>query len=96
MAEFRNFTQKSNEAVDFDIQTFIDGVVCIMVDEVHKAKADVLKTLLSSVFANAPIRWGLTGTISKIQHEAVACTSTIGPITNLVQRNYKTKECYLT
>ena len=36
-----------------------------MVDEVHKAKADVLKTLLSSVFANAPIRWGLTGTIIK-------------------------------
>ena len=25
---------------------FLDGVVCIMVDEVHKAKADVLRNLL--------------------------------------------------
>jgi superfamily II DNA or RNA helicase len=71
---------KAKEAVDFDIQTFIEGVVCIMVDEVHKAKADVLKQLLSSVFANVPVRWGLTGTIPKDQHEAVACTSTIGPV----------------
>ena len=51
-----------------------------MVDEVHKAKADVLKQLLSSVFANVPVRWGLTGTIPKDKHEEVACTSTIGPI----------------
>lgn len=71
---------KAKEALDFDIQTFIDGVVCIMVDEVHKAKADVLKTLLSSVFSNVPVRWGLTGTIPKDKHEEVACTSTIGPI----------------
>ena len=55
LAKFRNTTQKikAKEAVDFDIQTFhAEGVVCIMVDEVHKAKADVLKQLLSSVFAN--------------------------------------------
>jgi superfamily II DNA or RNA helicase len=71
---------KSKEAVDIDVNEFIDGVVCIMVDEVHKAKADVLRNLLSGVFANVPIRWGLTGTIPKDKHEEVACTSTIGPI----------------
>jgi superfamily II DNA or RNA helicase len=71
---------KAKEAGDFDIQAFIDGVVCIMIDEVHKAKADILKQLLSSVFSNVPIRWGLTGTIPKDEHEAVACTSTIGPV----------------
>ena len=71
---------KAKDAIDFDINEFIEGVVCIMVDEVHKAKADVLKQLLSSVFANVPVRWGLTGTIPKDEHEAVACTSTIGPI----------------
>ena len=27
-------------------------VVCVMVDEVHKAKADVLRNLLGGVFAN--------------------------------------------
>jgi|TARA_R110001592_G_scaffold1063_5_gene6328 superfamily II DNA or RNA helicase len=71
---------KAKEAIDFDIGEFIDGVVCVMIDEVHKAKADVLKQLLSSVFSNVPIRWGLTGTIPKDEHEAVACTSTIGPV----------------
>ena len=71
---------KAKEAVNFDIETFIEDVVCIMVDEVHKAKADVLRTLLSGVFSNVPIRWGLTGTIPKDEHEAVACTSTIGPV----------------
>ena len=43
-----------------------------MVDEVHKAKAEVLKNLLSGPFKNVPIRWGLTGTIPKDEHEAVA------------------------
>ena len=28
-----------------------------MVDEVHQAKAEVLKDLLTNVFANIPIRW---------------------------------------
>ena len=37
---------------DFPIEQFIQGVVCIMVDEVHKAKADVLRNLLGGVFAN--------------------------------------------
>ena len=71
---------KAKEAVDFDIQTFIEGVVCIMVDEVHKAKADVLRNLLSGVFANVPIRWGLTGTIPKEEYDAVGCTCSLGPV----------------
>jgi hypothetical protein len=45
------------------IQDFIEDVVCVMVDEVHMAKADALKTLLTGVMARVPIRWGLTGTI---------------------------------
>ena len=45
------------------IQDFIEGVVCVMVDEVHMAKADALKTMLTGVMAQIPIRWGLTGTI---------------------------------
>ena len=48
---------KKNTA-GIDIQQFIEGVVCVMVDEVHQAKADVLKELLTGVFANIPIRWG--------------------------------------
>jgi superfamily II DNA or RNA helicase len=63
---------------------FIDGVVCVIVDEVHQAKAEVLKTLLSQNFAKAPIRWGLTGTIPKEQHEFQSLLATIGPVINQV------------
>jgi superfamily II DNA or RNA helicase len=70
---------KKGEA-PIDIEEFLEGVVCIMVDEVHKAKADVLRDLLSSVFSNVPVRWGLTGTIPKDEHEAVACTCCLGPV----------------
>ena len=70
---------KSGDA-EVDVGEFLDNVVCVMVDEVHKAKADVLRDLLSGVFANVPIRWGLTGTIPKDEHEAVACTCCLGPV----------------
>ena len=55
---------KSYEA-DVTIGEFLEGVVAVIVDEVHMAKADALKTLLSGPFASVPIRWGLTGTIPK-------------------------------
>jgi len=70
---------KAGEA-PIDIGDFLDNVACVMVDEVHKAKADVLRDLLSGVFANVPIRWGLTGTIPKDDHEAVACTCCLGNV----------------
>jgi superfamily II DNA or RNA helicase len=47
------------------IQEFIEDVVCVIVDEVHQAKAESLKSLLTGIFAHVPIRWGLTGTIPK-------------------------------
>jgi superfamily II DNA or RNA helicase len=55
---------KSGEA-EVTIQEFLEDVVCVIVDEVHMAKADALKTLLTGVMAHIPIRWGLTGTIPK-------------------------------
>jgi superfamily II DNA or RNA helicase len=57
------------------IQEFIDDVVCVMVDEVHMAKADALKSLLTGIFARVPIRWGLTGTIPKEEYayQAIYC-----------------------
>jgi superfamily II DNA or RNA helicase len=44
---------------------FLDGVETVIVDEVHMAKADVLKNLLTQNLRNTPIRWGLTGTVPK-------------------------------
>ena len=70
---------KSYEA-EIDMDVFLDNVVCVMVDEVHKAKADVLKNLLSGPFRDVPIRWGLTGTIPKDEFEAIGCLCSLGPV----------------
>lgn len=70
---------KSNEA-NVTIGEFLEGVVCVMVDEVHMAKADALKTLLTGVMSNIPIRWGLTGTIPKEQFEFVSLKCSIGDV----------------
>lgn len=70
---------KSFEA-DVTIGDFIEDVVCIMVDEVHMAKADALKTLLTGVFAHVPIRWGLTGTIPKEDYERVSIFCSLGSV----------------
>ncbi len=59
---------------------FIEGVVCIMVDEVHMAKADALKSLLTGPFSHIPIRWGLTGTIPKSTYEQVSLLVSLGPV----------------
>ena len=58
----RNF-EESNEMVT--LSEFLEGVSTIIVDEVHMAKADVLKKLLTHNLRNTPIRWGLTGTVPK-------------------------------
>ncbi|MBC8475562.1 MAG: hypothetical protein H8D53_03870, partial [Bacteroidetes bacterium] len=63
------------------IGEFLEDVVCVMVDEVHMAKADVLKTLLTSVMAHIPIRWGLTGTIPKENFEWKSLHVSLGDVT---------------
>tara|TARA_R110001592_G_scaffold77955_5_gene234275 strand:- start:10514 stop:11974 length:1461 start_codon:yes stop_codon:yes gene_type:complete len=72
--------KSKNYEADFPIDEFLENVACVMVDEVHKAKADVLRNLLSGVFASVPIRWGLTGTIPKEEYDAVGCTCSLGPV----------------
>ena len=69
-----------NYEAEVTIGDFIEGVVCIMVDEVHMAKADALKTLLTGVFSHVPIRWGLTGTIPKEDYEKVSIFCSLGPV----------------
>jgi superfamily II DNA or RNA helicase len=65
---------------DCTIQDFIEGVVCVMVDEVHMAKADALKTLLTGVMSQIPIRWGLSGTVPKEAFEFQALHVSLGPV----------------
>ena len=70
---------KSGSA-EVSIQDFIEDVVCVMVDEVHMAKADALKTLLTSIMARVPIRWGLTGTVPKEDFEFQSIHVSLGPV----------------
>ena len=79
-----NILDKKSKNWDADIAItlaeFLDGVKTVIVDEVHMAKADVLKNLLTQNLCNAPIRWGLTGTVPKGEFEAEPIFASIGPV----------------
>jgi superfamily II DNA or RNA helicase len=78
------------KSYDEDVLTlaeFCEGVVAIIVDEVHQAKAEVLTKLLTQNFKNCPIRWGLTGTVPKEAWEFQGILASIGPVINQVSAN---------
>jgi len=70
---------KDGSAV-LSLAEFLDGVSAVIVDEVHQAKAEVLKNLLTRNLKNAPIRWGLTGTVPKEKYEFESIHASLGPV----------------
>ena len=76
--------KKSYDSETLTLAEMLEGVVCVIIDEVHQAKAEVLKKLLSQNMANAPIRWGLTGTIPKEDINFQSILATIGPVVNRI------------
>ena len=70
---------KDGSAV-LSLAEFLEGVSAIIVDEVHQAKAEVLKNLLTRNLRNAPIRWGLTGTVPKEKFEFESIHASLGPV----------------
>jgi superfamily II DNA or RNA helicase len=72
--------KNTKNGADVTIHEFIEDVVCIMVDEAHMAKADALKSLLTGVMSRIPIRWGLTGTIPKEDHNFLALKCSLGDV----------------
>ena len=72
--------QSQSYEAEITIGEFLQDVVCVIVDEVHMAKADALKTLLTGVMARIPIRWGLTGTIPKEEYAYQAIFCSLGTI----------------
>ena len=68
--------------IDVGLKTFVKGVVCLIVDEVHMAKADVLRKLLTGPFATIPIRWGLTGTIPQEDWQYASLKVSLGNVIN--------------
>jgi superfamily II DNA or RNA helicase len=78
-----NILDKKSKNQEHDILTlaeFLEDVQCVIVDEVHMAKAEVLKNLLTQNLANAPVRWGLTGTVPKEAFEYESIFASIGPV----------------
>jgi superfamily II DNA or RNA helicase len=73
-----------DEAACARLEMLLDNVQCVMVDEVHMAKADVLKNLLTRNLSRTPIRWGLTGTIPKAEHEFQSIRASLGEVVNRV------------
>jgi superfamily II DNA or RNA helicase len=79
--------KSKNSTEDSEILTlaeFLDGVQCVMVDEVHMAKAEVLKDLLTRNLSNTPIRWGLTGTVPKEDFNLETLRCSLGDVIHKV------------
>ena len=62
----------------------IQGINTVIIDEVHMAKADVLKRLLTGPFAHCGIRWGLTGTVPKADFEFYGLKCSIGDVVHRI------------
>ena len=75
-----NILLKNTEEDSEVVPSFFEDVVCVIVDEVHMAKADVLKTMLTGVLSNVPIRWGLTGTIPEAEMDKTSILVSLGPV----------------
>ncbi len=76
--------KKSYDDETLTLAEFCEGVVAVIIDEVHQAKADVLTKLLTQNFKNCAIRWGLTGTVPKEKWEFQSLLASIGPVINQV------------
>jgi superfamily II DNA or RNA helicase len=76
--------KKSYDSDTLTLAEFCEGVVAIIIDEVHQAKADVLMKLATQNFKNCAIRWGLTGTVPREKWEFQSILASIGPVINQV------------
>ena len=74
-----------NKRKDGSLESFLEGVVCVICDECHLGKANIIKSLLSGPCSNTPIRWGLTGTLPSEAHDKMTLLSTIGPVCNTIK-----------
>lgn len=74
------FKDSKSGKAELTFDDFCDGVQCVIVDEVHSAKADALKAMLTGPMAHIPLRWGLTGTIPKEAFERKTIECSIGNV----------------
>jgi superfamily II DNA or RNA helicase len=79
------FKNTKNGEAQIPFGEFIEGVVCVMIDEAHGIKADALLGMLTSVMAHIPIRWAVTGTIPKEDFEKRSLQVAIGDIVGTIK-----------
>jgi len=62
------------------LQKLMKDLVCVIVDECHAVKdQNILHALMTGIFRNIPIRWGLTGTIPEEEVSQLGLFTGIGP-----------------
>jgi len=75
------FDKKSKlDEAPIPIDEFLENVICVITDEAHTCKGNMLRDLLCGPMSNIPLRWGLTGTIPKEEFEFIALLASIGPV----------------
>ena len=87
IATWQSLNILEKKSKDEDSEAFaeaIKNVNTVIVDEVHMAKADVLKRMLTGPFAHCGIRWGLTGTVPKADFEFYGLRCAIGNVVNRI------------
>ena len=95
--------KKNKDRLDNDqMEVFLKDLVAVIVDECHAVKDDnVLHHLMTTVFKNVPIRWGLTGTIPEEEYKQMGLFTAIGPhISSLTAKELQDKgvlaQCHVT
>ena len=78
----RREISKPNQVYNLHVQDDHNYIVeRAVVSNCHSVKnMNILHNLLTTTFANIPIRWGLTGTIPEEEYNQVSLFSAIGPI----------------
>lgn len=73
--------KKHKDSLDnLQMDVFLKDLVCIICDECHAVKdQNILHKLMTTVFKNIPIRWGLTGTIPEEDFKQMGLFTAIGP-----------------
>ena len=76
--------KRSKDEHSTEFKEAMQGINTVIIDEVHMAKADVLKRMLTGPFAHCGIRWGLTGTVPKADYEFMGIKCAIGDVINKI------------
>ena len=73
--------EKPSETYNLHVETDHNYIANdAVVSNCHQAKAEVLKKILTQNLRNAPIRWGLTGTVPKEPFEFESIHASLGPV----------------